>query len=230
MPHPDQALWKQGWRAQHIPFHLTQVHPLLQRFWAQLGLGATDRIFVPLCGKSLDLMWLHALGHQVVGVELSPLAVRAFFKASHLQPSRKVEGEMTCWRQERLAIYCGDFFALTPQDLLGVTAIYDRAALTALPEALRAPYVAHLHAIVPPECQMLLLTVEDLDDDELAADCESSSNEILALYAGRFTVSLLHTEFHASERDQNGLETAPRCVHKVYRLQREAGIASAIAL
>lgn len=220
MAHPDHAHWKQGWRANQIPFHLPHIHPLLARFWPTLGLGSGQRVFVPLCGKSLDLMWLHQLGHDVVGVELSPLAVREFFKAARLRPQRHDQGELSCWTQQRLAIYCGDFFALTSRELQGVRAVYDRAALTALPEGLREYYVAHLHAILPADCHILLMTVEDLDDDERATDNMNSAAEIVALYTGYFSVELLHAEYHQAILGQAGDTLDPRCIHKVYRLQR----------
>lgn len=221
MSHPDHALWQQGWRANHIDFHLDHIHPLLARHWASLGLAASDRVFVPLCGKSLDLMWLHDLGHDVAGIELSPVAIRAFFKASRLQPTRRPSGDMTRWMQDRLDIYCGDFFDLTAQDLHGVRAVYDRAALTALPEAMRAYYVAHLHAILPDDCHMLLLTVEDMDDDEVLADIVGTSQEIIDLYAGYFSVELIHSEHHPARFDLAGQALEERCQHKAYRLQRQ---------
>lgn len=220
MAHPDHAHWQQSWRDKQIPFHLRHVHPLLVRCWANLGLASDARVFVPLCGKSLDIMWLHNRGHHVAGVELSPIAVREFFKAARLQPKRKTNGDFTEWTQERLAIFCGDFFALTSGDLQGVRAVYDRAALTALPENLRDLYVAHLHAIVPADCQILLLTVEDLDDGEAASDNMDRSEEIASLYRDFFTLELLHAEYHEAAAGRPGEPTDPRCVHKAYRLQR----------
>src|SRR5574343_356716 len=125
MPHPDQALWQQSWRANQIDFHLDHIHPLLHAYWPELALQPSDRVFVPLCGKSLDLMWLHGIGHDVIGVELSPLAVQAFFSESGLSPRRLRIGALTRWSQTRLAIYCGDFFRLRQEQLEGVRAVYD---------------------------------------------------------------------------------------------------------
>ena len=220
MTHPDHALWKQSWREDQIPFHLAHVHPLLVRFWPTLGLTGDERVFVPLCGKSLDIMWLHDCGHRLVGVELSALAVRHFFAAAQRKPRRVAQGELTHWSHDRLKIYCGDFFTLAPNDLKNVRAVFDRAALTALPEGLRAPYVMHLHAILPAACMVLLVTVEDLDDDENAADHMVSSAEILALYYGYFAIELLHAEYHPATGPAECDAHEPRCIQKVYRLQR----------
>lgn len=219
MSHPDHALWKQGWRANETAFHLDHVHPLLIRFWPSLGLHRDDRVFVPLCGKSLDLMWLHGQGHDIAGVELSPIAVRKFFKASRLHPKRRQTNELTCWTHERLAIYCGDFFELTRDEMSGVRAVYDRAALSALPEDLREYYIAHLHAILPDDCRILLLTIEDIDDGEMVSDTDASA-EIANLYAGYFSIETVHAEHHAAKPGKLGRANEPRCVHKVYRLRR----------
>lgn len=225
MDHPDHALWRRGWRENQTPFHLPHVHPLLVRFWSRLGLEAGERVFVPLCGKSLDLLWLREGGHDVVGVELSPVAVKAFYKSARLQPTREDHGELTRWSRDGVTIYCGDFFRLVQQDLAGVRAVYDRAALTALPEELREHYVAHLHAILPAEASIFLITVEDLDDIEEAADNMASSAEIVSLYAEYFGVELLHAEFHPAAYGNSGEELEGRCVHKVYRFSRQSRIA-----
>lgn len=223
MTHPDQALWKQSWRANRIDFHLPHVHPLLARYWPSLDLQPDDRVFVPLCGKSLDLMWLHGLGHDVTAVELSPIAVQAFFSESGQLARRNRHGAFTRWSQARLAIYCGDFFRLKASDLLGVRAVYDRASLTALPEDLRTRYVAHLAAILPADSQVLLLTVEDLDEGESAADASGASAEIEALYRPHFSITLLHAEA-VQAVIEDGLEMEALCIHKAYalRLQRNA--------
>lgn len=224
MSHPDHALWQQSWRENRIGFHLPDVHPLLIRFWASLSLQPADRIFVPLCGKSLDLMWLHAIGHDVTGIELSAVAIRRFFEESGLRPKSVRKGGFMHWTHERLAIFCGDFFRLKARDLLGVKAVYDRASLTALPEELRQPYVDHLAAIVPSDCRILLLTVEDLDEgeSELAA-CQSSA-EIEALYCRHFAIELRHAACLPAVISPDGEILEPRCVHKVYVLGR-AGLA-----
>lgn len=218
MDHPDHLRWRQSWRANQIDFHLDHVHPLLQRYWPETGVAPSARVFVPLCGKSLDLMWLRERGHDIVGVELSTVAVKAFFRESRLRPERSTQDALERWSQERMTIHCGDFFALRREDLTGVSAVYDRAALTALPEALRPDYVAHLRAILPDDCRILLLTVEDLDEGESEADAGGNSAEVESLYAAHFSIRLLHVAHRAALVAGNGSVREPRSVHKVYLL------------
>ncbi|POZ51638.1 thiopurine S-methyltransferase [Methylovulum psychrotolerans] len=214
----DNLLWLQCWRDQQTDFNQKSVNPLLIRFWPGLGLVRGSRVFVPLCGKSLDMIWLAQQGHEVIGVELSPIAVRAFFRENHLKPTRRRVGQFTLWRQGRLSILCGDFFSLTLAELGQIDTVYDRAALTALPEAIRMLYIAHLQAIVSQAAQVFLLTTEDAQADETLGEALGVGEEITALYAEGFAIELTHVE-SVFERNPEWPEQPPeRTEYKVYRL------------
>jgi thiopurine S-methyltransferase len=214
----DNLLWLQCWRDQQTDFNQKSVNPLLIRFWPGLGLVRGSRVFVPLCGKSLDMIWLAQQGHEVIGVELSPIAVRAFFRENHLKPTRRRVGQFTLWRQGRLSILCGDFFSLTLAELGQIDTVYDRAALTALPEAIRMLYIAHLQAIVSQVAQVFLLTTEDAQADETLGEALGVGEEITALYAEGFAIELTHVE-SVFERNPEWPEQPPeRTEYKVYRL------------
>ena len=219
----DKQNWLRMWRNDQTDFHQQAVNPLLMRFWGSLALDQPSRIFVPLCGKSLDLLWLAEQGHEVVGVELSPVAVKAFFEENGLTPRVCRRKNYSVWEYGRLKILCGDFFALTPADLGPIDVVYDRAALTALPEQVRKQYVAHMRRIVPEECSIFLLTIEDgRQEDEtslLLASGESVDEEIEALYALYFVIQIAHTEA-GWESDPESPGSAEIAVsHKVYRLR-----------
>jgi thiopurine S-methyltransferase len=215
---PDNALWEQCWRDRNTDFHQKTVNPLLVRYWQSLQLPAGSRIFVPLCGKSLDLLWLAGQGYQVIGVELSPIAVRAFFRENKLQPTRRQVGRLTEWSSGPLRIFCGDIFALTAADLGSIAAVYDRAALTALPEAARLDYVAHLHALIPEICPIFLLTAEDPEEGDAEGLEPGVAAELLTLYAERFTVDLVHVA-PSFQADPESPEAPPLPIeHKFYRL------------
>lgn len=212
----DHEDWLRMWRKGQTDFHQVAVNPLLRRFWASQHLTTPARIFAPLCGKSLDLLWLAAQDNEVIGVELSPVAVKAFFAENGLTPTKHKRGKLTLYQSGRLHILCGDFFKLTPDDLGDIDVVYDRAALTALPESLREHYVAHLRAIVPPACQIFLLTVADADPLDTPAD--EIDDEIRTLYTRHFEIDMAHMEA-GIERDETRPADAPVAVeHKVYRL------------
>lgn len=164
------------------------------------------------------MLWLAQQGHEVIGVELSPLAVRAFFKENRLQPTRHPAGGFTLWRAGRISILCGDYFALTQVELGQIDAVYDRAALTAFPEEVRLLYVAHLQVILPTSGKVFILTTELPNADEQPAQRLEADAELVALYEAAFKVELTHVE-SMFEVDPEG-EDRPHIevAHKVYRL------------
>ena len=221
----DHQNWLRMWRKDQTDFHQHSVNPLLTRFWVSQSLPRPGRIFVPLCGKSLDLIWLAAQGNEVIGVELSPVAIKSFFRENGLAARKNKRGRFTVWESGRIRILGGDFFQLTPAELGDIDIVYDRAALTALPEDLRAPYVAHLRAIVPSTCSIFLLTLADQDpaDDVLSPVPEDDiDDEIRSLYAPHFDIDMAHREA-GLEADAEHPSAAPVAVeHTVYRLTPRA--------
>lgn len=222
----DNELWQQTWRDREIDFHQKTVNPHLVKFWPDLGLTATDRVFVPLCGKSLDLLWLAAQGHTVIGVELSPLAARAFFRENRIQASRRQLGQFTLWAHGRISILCGDFFQLSAADLGDVAAVFDRASLTALPDEVRGAYIAHLGKILPANCKMLLLTTEEPEAGETQGQPFAVADEIASLYTSAFDIQLGHVESFFEADPDPAIQVPVRVEHKVYLLTPKAGFSS----
>jgi thiopurine S-methyltransferase len=214
----DNRLWLQMWRDKSIDFHQSAVNPLLSRFWSVMEHRRGSRVFVPLCGKSLDMIWLAQQGHEVIGVELSPVAVKAFFKENHLHPEKQRIGTFTRWRHGRISILCGDYFVLDKKVLGRIDTVYDRAALTALPEDMRLLYVAHQQTIMPDASNVFLLTIEDSAGPGRAGSAPQIDAEVAALYAAGFDINLLHVE-RVFETDAAMPAAAPRQAdYKVYRL------------
>ncbi len=139
--------WHKKWASGQIGFHLPEVNPYLQT--ALGGDLETARVLVPLCGKSLDLAWLAGRGHQVLGIELSEKAIEDFFSEHQIQPQISEKGAFKVYRGDAIELWCGDFFALTASDVADCAALYDRAALIALPAPMRERYAAHLQQILP---------------------------------------------------------------------------------
>lgn len=148
------------WSNQEIGFHQAEVDPWLRKLWPELGLPPGSGVFVPLCGKSLDVAWLAQQGHSVIGVELAEPAVRALLDEAGLPAHAQRLLHLLRFESGPITLYCGDYIDLNVLHLPGVAAVYDRAALIALPPRMRAVYVDHLLRIIPDGCQILLLTLE----------------------------------------------------------------------
>jgi thiopurine S-methyltransferase len=141
--------WLERWKRDETAFHQDEINPHLRRYWRELHLASGSTVLVPLCGKSCDMAWLLEQGHPVVGVELSRLAVEAFFVENGLTPTHVLAEKFDCYEADRVRILCGDFFDLGKRDLADIRAVYDRGALIALPPETRKRYVAHLLDILP---------------------------------------------------------------------------------
>jgi thiopurine S-methyltransferase len=139
---PD--FWHKRWQNGQIGFHQSAVDRHLKRYWPELGLANGSRVFVPLCGKSLDLLWLTERHESVTGIELSGVALGSFCMEHGVPARRRVLEHFDVYEASQLRLYRGDFFALTPELLGAVSAVFDRAALISWAPDLRAAYVAHL--------------------------------------------------------------------------------------
>jgi thiopurine S-methyltransferase len=153
----DHDFWHQKWASNKIGFHQIEVNSKLEKFWTHLAPTQNQSVLVPLCGKSEDMIWLSRFHHQVIGCELSDIAVRSFF-AEHLYTPTvtTLNSAFSLYQFDELSIYVGDFFnaPINP-----VERIYDRAALIALPEELRAAYAARLNDMLLPGGKILLITL-----------------------------------------------------------------------
>jgi len=155
----DRQFWLARWQENRVGFHLNEVNAHLETFWPQLGISG-GRVLVPLCGKSLDMLWLRSQGHEVLGVEISPVAVRDFFAENRLHPERREHGAFELWFADGVSILVGDFFDLTEDDVAGVGCVYDRASLVALPPSMRRVYADCVESLLPSRVPILLVTLE----------------------------------------------------------------------
>jgi thiopurine S-methyltransferase len=188
----DRKFWLERWEQKRIGFHEPGVNAHLQAFWPRLVLPASTKVFVPLCGKSSDLLWLRAQGHEVLGVEWSPVAVRDFFSENGLEPRRRRAGAFEEWSSDGVTLWCGDFFDLVPADLDGVGAVYDRASLIALPTSTREAYANQMVRVLPPVVPMLLITLEYDQSQMQGPPFAVHEPEVRALYEPHRGVRLLY--------------------------------------
>jgi thiopurine S-methyltransferase len=209
----EAKFWLDKWNADQIGFHEIAPHPLLVAHWSKLHLATTERVFVPLCGKSNDLLWLRARGHEVIGVELSEIAVRDFFGDSSIDPEITTRGELQRFSTPGITIYCGDIFALNAHELGQISAIYDRAALIALPPPMRARYAPHLTSLSSATTQMLTITVAYDQKTINPPPFVVANDEIEQLFAADWALNPIAT-VSAEVKGQPASETVFRFARK----------------
>ncbi|MEB2318098.1 MAG: thiopurine S-methyltransferase [Pseudomonadota bacterium] len=187
----EHEFWLQCWREGATGFHQERVMPLLQKYWPTLALPAGSRVFVPLAGKTLDMLWLAERGHRVLGVELSTLAVDQFFSENGLKPTVRESRYGTHHVAGNIELICGDAFALDTEALADCVGVYDRAALIALPLPMRERYVSELYAHLPAGCTGLLLTLEYSQSEMAGPPFSVKEAEVRRLYEADWQVTLL---------------------------------------
>ncbi|MDP9689368.1 UNVERIFIED_ORG: thiopurine S-methyltransferase [Pseudomonas mohnii] len=194
------------------------MNPYLQRFWPALGLEEGARVLVPLCGKSLDLLWLAQRGHEVLGIELSEKAVEDFFSEHHFDPAVDEQGPFKVYRAGSIELWCGDFFDLTPGDVADCSAVYDRAALIALPAPMRQRYAAHLTRILPKGSNGLLITL-DYDQAQMEGPPFAVlDEEVQRLFGASWTLKTLEDQDVLSESGKFLEAGVTRLEERVYRV------------
>lgn len=216
----ERDFWLERWDNQQIGFHQPEGQPLLAAFWASLALPVDAHVLVPLCGKTPDMAWLAAQGHRVTGVELSERAARDFFAEQGRSPRRDSRGDFIRYRDDSIEILVGDLFTLE-RDSLGVfDAVYDRAALIALPPTLRARYAAHLSNGLRAGTQMLLIAL-DYDQAEMQGPPFAvSESEIQRLCARDWDVATLFSQNALSIGDHLTAKGLTQATEHVYSLTR----------
>lgn len=187
----EHQFWHEKWEADDLGFHRDDFNPVLLRNWHSLDTRAGGKIFVPLCGKSRDMLWLMEQGYYVLGVELSEIAAQSFFEENGQVAVRDEFGPFVRYRSGRAEIYCGDFFLLEPAWLEDVEAVYDRASLIALPVTTRAEYAAKMNSLLPTGVQILLITLTYQDGQIKAPPFRVFGDEVRTLYQSWCEVKLL---------------------------------------
>lgn len=190
----QQEFWLERWQQNQIGFHSEEINLHLQTYWPELKIKPRSKVFVPMCGKSNDMLWLLAQGYEVIGVEVSPLAVQAFFAENRLKASKYQQGQFTVSAIDGLLIYCGNFFDLAVNELADVTAVYDRASLVALPPEMRVDYVAHMQHLLKSKTKTLLVTFDYPQHEMQGPPFSVPASEVESLYRNRCKVEQLGTE------------------------------------
>lgn len=189
---PD--FWHERWERDEIGFHQHDFNRHMQAFISRLGIPRGAHVLVPLCGKSLDMLWLAQAGFRVTGIEISGLAVEGFFSDNGLAFERKVRGNGTVYEAGRIRIYRGDFFSIGTSDLRRIDAVYDRASLVAFPQDMRPRYVRHLDSLLPDSARVLLVALEYPQQEMTGPPFSVSRSEVERLFGPDYRSELVRSE------------------------------------
>lgn len=188
----DKEYWHQKWQSKQIGFNQSQPNKLLQCYFSTLKLTPGCRVFVPLCGQSIDMLWLADQGYHVVGIELSRIACDAFFKDNKIPFNTTEINDFTVYKSEKITLFCGDFFKLDQETLGQIDAVYDRAALIALPFKTRTFYAKHLIELMLPATTMLLITTAYNQSEMPGPPFSVDNKEVALLYSDDFNINRLY--------------------------------------
>ncbi|WP_426241335.1 thiopurine S-methyltransferase [Psychrobacter sp. TWP2-1-2] len=196
----NAEFWHSRWQEKRIGFNQSAVNPLLMSYFKQLNVPAGSRVFVPLCGKSIDMAWLAAQGYDVVGVELVETAVQEFFTEQNISPTvhQYLDNPAIKYYQGQLSgqiitLWVADIFALTTEDIGSVNAVYDKAALIALPADMRVQYSAQMYQLSANAPQFIITLTYD-QSKKAGPPFSISSEQIQQYYGDNYHISELTSE------------------------------------
>ena len=217
----EADFWHDCWAEGRLGFHQSKFNRYMTEFWPRLGLPAGARVLVPLCGKSLDMLWLLDQGYQVTGIELSRRAIEDFFAENGLRLTTAETPLGRAYRHGGLELLCSDLFEAGPAILPTFDAVYDRASLPALPAAMRRDYATLMVDGLRPGAVILLQTPEYFQEEMDGPPFSVPPAEVEALYARAFTVERWHSE-DSLDRHQRFRERGMTALSDhVYRLTRK---------
>lgn len=212
----DRNFWHERWQKKETGFHQPTVNDLLQLYWPRLGLEAGSEVFVPLCGRSLDMVWLAEQGHRVIGAELSQIAIDEFFAERGLTPEVSTHAGFTIKSADAFELWCGDFFELPPRAVAGMASTYDRASLIAFPAAMQGRYAAKLKELTRAKVPLLLITL-DYDQNQMAGPPFSTPRDrVHDLFADRYEIEELACRSALEQNPrltQRGLTSLEECAY-----------------
>jgi thiopurine S-methyltransferase len=181
----EKNFWLERWSKNEIGFHQRKLNEYLIEYWPQLQVATGASVFVPMCGKSLDMRWLHEnAGHPVLGVEIAAAACRDFFLEWNVEPAVTRRGLFDEYQGRGVTLLCGDYFSLDRRDLAGVGAVFDRAAMIALPAPMRSAYAMKLREILPAHTPILMIAPEYPQHEMSGPPFAVGDAEIRTLFAG----------------------------------------------
>jgi len=216
----QKEFWLERWQQNQIGFHQEEGNPGLREFAGNLEIAPGDLVFVPLCGKSRDLEWLQQQGYRVLGVELSSIAANDFFVEHGKDVTITSRDKFQSYCSGNIEILCGDYFDLDAEMFTEVRAVFDRAALIAMPPEMRPAYAEKLAELVLPGTRMLLVTMEYPENQMQGPPFSVPEDNVRNLYGKNFSISVLQENDILAREPRFRERGLTSMIEKIYLLQK----------
>lgn len=213
------SYWQSRWRKDNTGWHMDNVYPPLANIWSQLSIKSSAKVFVPLCGKSLDLRWLVERGHQVTGVDVSQKALEDVINYTNQSFTKDSSHGFTIYRSESLELWQGDFLKLPVKKIPQPDVIYDKASIVALPPEMRGSYAQKILSLCGKHTHIILQTFEYDQSEMNGPPFSVDENELKHHFGHDFEFTLMHEQSKLEELSkfqQRGLSSY--LTEKVYHL------------
>ena len=217
----EEDFWHRRWTKNEIGFHQQHINLHLRELWSTLELPSNAPVFVPLCGKSKDMLWLAQQGHPVLGIELSEIAIQDFFREAGLTPTVDTCHPFKRFWGDNVTLLQGDFFALSAAYVEGFPIVYDRASLIAFPPEMRRRYAKHLGEMLAAGTKVMLITLEYTQTEMRGPPFSVNEPEVFELFGATMRIEQLRELDVLSENPrfiQRGLSSLRE---KVFQLTRK---------
>ncbi len=218
----DKQYWQQRWEYNEIGFNQLQPNPLMQRYFHKLKLKPGDGVFVPLCGKSIDMIWLAGQGYKVVGVELSEQACKAFFNENKICFKVTEVNGFLAYSSDQITLFAGDFFKLNKTLLDKIDAVYDRAALIALPRELRKHYSEQLSKLLDPDSKVLLITTSYEQTEMQGPPFSVNEIEVNERFKNNFDITQVYSKEVKDIPEHLKVKGLKHAIEQVYSLVKKS--------
>lgn len=215
----ELSYWQSRWNKDKTGWHMEVVYPQLPKLWPTFSLAKESRILVPFCGKSLDMKWLIEQGHYVIGVDAVEKALTEFIDSYPKPFSKDSSHGFQIYKSNNLELWQGDFLKLPATKVENIDAVYDKAALVAIPKENRKDYAQKIIALCNKDTHIFLQTFEYRQEEMSGPPFSVSEQEVKTLFGGHFDIEILHKQSKFDELakfQQRGLSSY--LIEKVYHL------------
>jgi len=208
----EKAFWLERWKNKEIGFHKTDFNPSLLSVQEHLQLKKGQKVLVPLCGKSLDMIWFANFGMSVLGVEVSQIGCEEFFTENKIRYMSQKRGSFVEYVSPNVSIWCGDFFEYESEEPFDL--IYDRASNIALPPKMIENYYAQLRKFLGANTKLCLIAIEYEQEKVDGPPFSVSEVEIRRAYEGLEITKLSDQLIDLDNPKFKGVSVSPR--EKIY--------------